>query len=64
MRSGDSSGQLCGPPRPIHRSAVGSFRYSVTCRLKRGVLKHGGSALIITFYVVQIFNFFSYVYMR
>jgi hypothetical protein len=52
VRSGDRSGQFCGPPRPIHRSRNCSFRYSVTCRLKCGVSPHAGRTSIILFRVV------------
>jgi hypothetical protein len=42
VRFGDRSGQLCWPPRPIHRSGNCSFRYLVACRLIRGVLRRAG----------------------
>jgi hypothetical protein len=57
-RSGDRSGQFCGPPRPIHRSGNCSLRYYVTCRLKCGVPCHAGSTSVTVFCAVQIICYF------
>jgi hypothetical protein len=47
VTSGDHSCQLCGPPRPNHRSGTASIRYSVTCQLKCGVPRDAGSTSVI-----------------
>jgi hypothetical protein len=47
VRSGDHSGQFCGPLRPIRRSRICSFWYSVACRLKCGVPRHAASTSVI-----------------
>jgi hypothetical protein len=45
VRSGESSDQFSGPPRPIHRSGNCSFKFSVTCRLQC----HFGSTSVLCF---------------